>query len=151
MPTSISQLFANGNLPNIVLIITDQERTIQHWPASFLANLPAMQQLMNTGLTFENTFTGACMCSPSRATFLTSNYPAQTGVKQTGSEALPLPAEFPNLATVLAKAGYENIVWKGKWHLEGLTSPTNLKPYGVRLVGLVRPSRCHFPFQTMFS
>jgi hypothetical protein len=38
---SIIQLFANGNLPNVVLIITDQERTMQHWPSSFLANLPA--------------------------------------------------------------------------------------------------------------
>jgi arylsulfatase A-like enzyme len=118
---SISQLFANGNLPNIVLIITDQERTIQHWSASFLCNLPAMRQLMNTGLTFQNAFTGACMCSPSRATFLTSNYPAVTGVTTTGTpeppHVLPPPATFPNLATVLAKAGYETIVWKGKWHL----------------------------------
>jgi len=125
---SISQLFAGGNLPNIVLIITDQDRTIQQWPASFLSNLPAMQQLMNTGLTFQNAFTGACMCSPSRATFLTSNYPAVTGVTTTGQDTLPLPAQFPNLATVLAKAGYETIVWNGKWHLT--PGATSLAQYG---------------------
>lgn len=125
---SISQLFANGNLPNIVLIITDQDRYIQQWPASFISNLPALQQLMNTGITFQNAFTGACMCSPSRATFLTSNYPVVTGVTTTGADTLPLPAQFPNLATVLAKAGYETIVWKGKWHLA--PGATSLTQYG---------------------
>ena len=122
---SITDLFANGNLPNIVLIITDQERWLQHWPTSFLSNLTAMTQLMNSGITFEQAFTGACMCSPSRATFLTSNYPVVTGITQTdganrlasGYTNLPLPSQFPNLATVLAKAGYQTIVWKGKWHL----------------------------------
>jgi choline-sulfatase len=124
---SIQQLFTNG-LPNLVLIITDQERWPQHWP-DFFSNLPAMQQLMNTGFTFENAFAGACMCSPSRATFLTSNYPAVTGVTTTGSpeppHALPPPSKFPNLATVLAKAGYQTIVWKGKWHLSGGNGPND--------------------------
>ena len=124
---SIQSLFENGNLPNIVLIITDQERKLQHWPSSFRRHLPAMTRLMKAGLTFENAFTGASMCSPSRATFLTSNYPAVTGVTVTGSpephNALPLETVFPNLATVLAKAGYQTIVWKGKWHLGGSTGP----------------------------
>lgn len=120
---SIASLFANGNLPNLVFIITDQERNLQHYPADFLSNLPAMTQLMNTGLTFQEAHTAACMCSPSRATFLTSNYPQVTQVTTTGSpeppNPLPLPATYPNLATVLLRAGYkqENIAWRGKWHL----------------------------------
>jgi len=125
---SIAQLFENGNLPNIVLIITDQERSVQHWPG-FMSHLPAMSQLMNTGFSFENAFSGACMCSPSRATFLTSNYPAVTGVTTTGTPEpphwLPPPSTFPNLATVLAKAGYQTIVWKGKWHLSGGNGPND--------------------------
>jgi choline-sulfatase len=124
---SIQQLFANGNLPNIVLIITDQERNLQHYPADFIAKLPGTQQLMHTGLTFNQAFTGACMCTPSRAAFLTSNYPAVTGVTTTASPepvppySTPLPSAdvFPNLATVLAKAGYQTIAWRGKWHLGG--------------------------------
>src|SRR4051794_36779675 len=110
----ITDLFANGNLPNILLIITDQERRMQHWPSSFLANLPAMQQLTNSGLTFNQAFTGACMCSPSRATFLTSNYPAVTGLAKTMSPepSPPLNQSFPNLATVLARAGYPTIGWR---------------------------------------
>ena len=115
----ITDLFAGGKLPNLLLIITDQERRMQHWPSSFLGNLPAMQQLMSSGLTFNQAFAGACMCSPSRATFMTSNYPAVTLVKNTGSPEPPkaLPTTLANLATVLAKAGYETIAWRGKWHL----------------------------------
>ena len=29
---SIEQLFANGNKPNIMIIITDQERALSEWP-----------------------------------------------------------------------------------------------------------------------
>ena len=148
---SIKNLFADGKFPNIIMIITDQERTIQHWPSTFMTELPAMTQLMGTGLTFENAFTGACMCSPSRATFLTSNYPAVTGVKQTGSPepAHVLPTTLANLASVLSTAGYKTIVWKGKWHLGAATGPeaygfsgwdapdagTDLNPNGTTLGG----------------
>lgn len=120
---SITSLFASGNLPNLVFLITDQERSLQHYPSTFLSQLPAMQQLMNNGITFQQAYTAACMCSPSRATFLTSNYPAVTKVTTTGSPepstALPPASVFPNLATVLQQAGYaaQNIAWRGKWHL----------------------------------
>lgn len=118
----LSDLFANGKRPNLVFIITDQERSVQHWPG-FASKLPAMQQLAASGLTFNQAFTGACMCSPSRATFLTSNYPAVTGVTTTGSpeppNALPKVETFPNLATVLKRGGYSSCAWLGKWHLGG--------------------------------
>jgi arylsulfatase A-like enzyme len=118
---SIADLFANGNRPNLLFIITDQERTLQHWPISFMSQMPALQQLMNTGLTFQQAFTGAAMCSPSRATFLTSNYPAVTGVTTTGTPEppVPLPTSFSNLANVLSAGGYGSCTWKGKWHLGG--------------------------------
>ncbi|HEY6186463.1 MAG TPA: sulfatase-like hydrolase/transferase [Pyrinomonadaceae bacterium] len=119
---SITDLFTSGKRPNLVFIITDQERNIQHWP-SFLNQLPAMQQLMGKGLTFNRAFTAACMCSPSRSAFLTSNYPAVTGVTSTGSPepptSLPQPNVLANLATVLTKAGYSTCAWRGKWHLGG--------------------------------
>jgi arylsulfatase A-like enzyme len=120
---SIFDLFSNGNKPNVLFIITDQERALQRWPASFMDNLPAMQQLMSTGLTFQRAFTPAAMCSPSRATFLTSQYPAQTGVTRTGTPEPPvaLPAGITTLATVLQKAGY-TCAWRGKWHLGGGSS-----------------------------
>ena len=38
--------------PNIVLIITDQEREVMHWPEGWAEdNLPARNRLMANGLT----------------------------------------------------------------------------------------------------
>lgn len=118
----IDDLFADGKKPNLVFIITDQERALMHWPDDFAEkNLPALSRLMNNGLSFHQAFTNACCCSPSRATLLTSRYPSDHGVTTTGSPQPPfsLPKDLTNLATVLNKAGYR-CEWRGKWHLGGV-------------------------------
>ena len=117
----VSELFQDGKKPNLLFIITDQERSLQHWPTSFtLDNLPAMTRLQKHGLEFTQYFTNSCMCSPSRATLLTSQFPVQTGVTSTGSPEprVHLPKDLENLATVLNKVGY-HCEWHGKWHLGG--------------------------------
>ena len=118
--------------PNIVLIITDQQRSLQHWPADWVAkNLPATQRLIDTGMTFTHAFSAANECSPSRATFVTSTYDTINKIWRTGPpQNLPVPPGLPNLATVLQQAGYQTF-WKGKWHL--LLNPApNLEAYGFR-------------------
>ncbi|OWJ63719.1 sulfatase-like hydrolase/transferase [Inquilinus limosus] len=135
----ISDLFANGHKPNILILITDQERALSEWPESYRATLAgklkAMQALQANGLSFDHAFTGACMCAPSRATFLTSQYPIVTGCTTTGGSTLPPPAEMPNLATVLGQAGYA-CYWIGKWHLLGSQEPggpgTTLSEWGFQ-------------------
>lgn len=142
----ISDLFANGAKPNILILITDQERALSEWPESYRATLAgkleAMQALAANGLSFDHAFTGACMCAPSRATFLTSQYPIVTGCTTTGGSTLPTPpgvldpvAGVPNLATVLGQAGYA-CYWIGKWHLLGSnepgTSDTTLSEWGFQ-------------------
>ena len=68
--------------PNIVLIITDQEREVMHWPEGWAeANLRARSRLMEHGMRFTNAYCNSATCSPSRATLLTGLYPAQHGVK----------------------------------------------------------------------
>ena len=110
---------------NIVVFITDQERAIQHFPRDWARrHLPGLTRLQDHGLTFENAFCNACMCSPSRATLMTGYFPAQHGVKYTLEENMPddefpqveLPPGFKNMASVMSEAGY-NTVYKGKWHL----------------------------------
>ena len=113
--------------PNIVLIITDQEREVRHWPEGWAeANLPARARLMEHGLHFTHAYCNSATCSPSRATLLTGLYPAQHGVKtllqshnpkNKAQNRLPvLPPHLPNLARVLEAAGYY-VVYKGKFHL----------------------------------
>jgi choline-sulfatase len=82
--------------------------------------------LLAHGLQFTRAQCNAAACSPSRATLLTGLYPAQHGVKHViqcndpkneVQRHLPiLPSHLPNLATVMAAAGY-HVVLKGKFHL----------------------------------
>jgi arylsulfatase A-like enzyme len=113
--------------PNLLVIITDQEREVMHWPAGWAdANLPARSRLMAHGLHFSRAQCNAAACSASRATFFTGLYPAQHGVKNVIEFNKPsdraqrrlavLPSRLPNLATVLAAAGY-HVEFKGKFHL----------------------------------
>jgi len=117
---AITKLFENGNKPNIVIIITDQQRALQHYPKDFIKDkLPALKWLMDNGLSFDRAFTASCACAPSRATFLTSQYPAKHKTTNTGQmePKRPLNVQLPNLAHVLKEAGYETRAWLGKWHL----------------------------------
>jgi arylsulfatase A-like enzyme len=113
--------------PNIVLIITDQEREVRHWPDGWAeANLPARSRLMEHGMQFTNAYCNSATCSPSRATLLTGLYSARHGVKtllqsndpqNKAQNRLPvLPPHLPNLARVLEAEGY-HVVYKGKFHL----------------------------------
>jgi choline-sulfatase len=113
--------------PNILLIVTDQEREPMHWPEGWAeANLPSRNQLLANGLQFNRAQCNTAACSASRATLMTGLYPAQHGVKNLVSSDDPkdkvqrhlpvLPSSLPNLATVMADAGYHSVL-KGKFHL----------------------------------
>ncbi len=114
------------NQPNIVLILTDQERQVRYFPEQWIENnLPNFNRLRNRGISFSNNFCNSSMCSPSRATLFTGLYPAQHQVTDTLPEAAgknhsdsvhDLNPGTPNLAHVLKSAGYQ-VVYKGKWHL----------------------------------
>jgi arylsulfatase A-like enzyme len=131
---------------NVLIFITDQERAIQHFPPGWAEeNLPGQTRLRQTGLTLDRAFCNACMCSPSRATFLTGYFPAQHGVKWTLEEDMSPPANpqqelsvtFKNLATVMAAAGYTT-PYKGKFHVtkpaneNGIYVPEDVNKYGFQ-------------------
>ena len=126
---------------NVVMFITDQERAIQHFPIGWAQeNLPGFTELQKNGLTFNNAFTNACMCSPARSTLMSGYFPAQHGVKYTLEANMPSPTypqvplstSLANIATVMSAAGY-NVVYKGKWHCSkpaGSTwTPADLQAY----------------------
>lgn len=126
------------NLPkNVVIFITDQERALQHFPKDWeTSNLHGLTRLKQNGLTFDNAFTNACMCSAARSTWMSGCFPAQHGVKYTLEANMDgprypqveLPPDLPNIATVMADAGFsdDRIVYKGKWHC---SKPADKKNY----------------------
>jgi arylsulfatase A-like enzyme len=100
--------------PNILLLITDQQRYPRHWPdsAGWLRELmPNDAELARTGLTFRNAFCNTAMCSPSRATLLTGQYPAQHGVTLTHTtgdlrpDRSNAPSIFLTMGDILRRPG----------------------------------------------
>ena len=54
--------------PNVLIIITDQEREVMHWPAGWAeANLPARRRLMANGLHFTRAQCNTAACSSSQS------------------------------------------------------------------------------------
>ena len=132
---------------NLLIILTDQERAIQHFPRGWAAkNLPGLTRIKRHGLSFERAFTNACMCSPARSTLMTGYFTAQHGVKHTLEASMPadkypqieLDTSFANLATVLTAAGYE-VVYKGKFHCnKPAAGDENWVPEDVNKFGFTR-------------
>jgi arylsulfatase A-like enzyme len=93
--------------PNLILLITDQQRYPQHWPdePGWLAELmPNDTELARTGLSFTQAFCNTCMCTPSRTTLYSGQYPAQHGLPLTLTMGDLLP-DRRNLPFVLETAG----------------------------------------------
>jgi choline-sulfatase len=130
------------NQPNIVLILTDQERFPRHWPDGWAdANLPHRKRLADTGITFTQAVCNSCMCSPSRATLFTGLYPQRTGVEDTLTEdgrysdtEQALSLQTQNMAKLLKSAGY-NVIYKGKWHLSKPANGSELSTEDVSAYG----------------
>ena len=110
--------------PDLIFIITDQERATMHFPAGWEAsNLPTLTKLKLNGFTFNNATCNTAMCSPSRSTLFTGTYPAQHQVTQTLTEGgayspgeIQLNNQTPNIGRILSDAGYD-VQYRGKWHM----------------------------------
>lgn len=118
--------------PNLLILMTDQQRTAQHMPGGWVRdNLPNLWVLHQSGVSFPNAMTNTTACSPSRATLWTSTYPPLNGVMAVGGnlnlpqdvvtkpKATPLPlATLGQVLATLAPSGFNyQIAYKGKWHL----------------------------------
>ena len=106
--------------PNIVMVLVDDMR----WDDMRVAGhpfieTPNMDRLAREGARFTNAFAITPLCSPSRATFLTGQYPHINGVADnTARPSHNLPV-FP---LELQHAGYRTGFF-GKWHMGNDDSP----------------------------
>jgi N-acetylglucosamine-6-sulfatase len=100
-----SPALARNNRPNIVFIVTDDQRWDTLWA------MPTVKsRLVDRGVTFSNGFVSNPLCCPARASILTGDYSHTTGV-YTNKERSPYGGfgafdDRSTLATWLQKAGY---------------------------------------------
>lgn len=101
--------------PNILFITTDQQRwDCVHANGNDIIRTPAMDRLAAEGARFTHSYTSAAACVPSRATWITGQYPHTHGATDTSGRHF-LPPGTPTLMSLLSAAGYHT-VGVGKMH-----------------------------------
>jgi len=91
-------------MPNLVFILTDDQRFDALGCVNPLVQTPAMDSLAKRGVLFRNAFVATSICSPSRACCLTGRYGSANGVPGLG---MSLHRSEVTFAQLLKKAGYQ--------------------------------------------
>ena len=107
---------ASDKPPNVLFIMADQFR----WDCvgangNALIRTPHLDRLAEDGVTFENSFTNAISCVPSRACLMTGQYAHIHGVGAPGG-GRGIDPNTPLMPGRFARAGYSSI-GVGKMHL----------------------------------
>ena len=101
----LEKLTSQNNKPDLIFIITDQERATQNFPDNWERdNLKTLTFLKVNGFSFERAFCNTCMCSPSRSSLLTGTYPAQHKVTETLTTGGPF-SQVVSVCVTLCCAG----------------------------------------------
>jgi arylsulfatase A-like enzyme len=131
-----------GELPNVVFLMADDLGWMDtaHYGSDFYET-PNVDRLASEGMAFRTAYAANPLCSPTRASLLTGQYPARLGItapvchadEERLESALPstapadeplltpesatrLPHDQTTLSEVLSEAGYTTGHF-GKWHL----------------------------------
>lgn len=122
-----------SNRPNILLLVTDQERSLADIPGGL--PLPAHEWLQQHGISFSNYHVNTTPCGPSRSVIYTGMHTQHTGL-YANPNSPPFPQLSRDMQTVgkmLRAVGYRT-PYKGKWHLSNINEGLQLRgvPSGAR-------------------
>jgi arylsulfatase A-like enzyme len=134
---------ATDTRPDIVIIMTDEERAIPPYESADVRTwrdrvLTGRRWFDEHGVSFTRHYTGSLACVPSRPTIFTGQYPDLHGVTQTDGIGKAYndsrmrwlrPGEVPTLGNWFRAAGYDTH-YDGKWHIShaDLEDPQTGKP-----------------------
>ena len=116
--------------PNILLIMTDEERYAPPYESAAVAefrrmHMPSRERIRSGGLELHRHYAGSTACVPSRATLFTGQYPSLHGVSKTDGIAKKNtdpamgwldPDQVPTLGDWFRAGGYQTH-YRGKWHI----------------------------------
>lgn len=110
--------------PNILFVVTDDQGP---WALGVSgqsqAKTPRIDRLAAEGVRFTNALTPTPVCSPARASIMTSRYGSELGITDWINPSVDigvgLAANIPTWPGLLRQRGYETALF-GKWHLGDL-------------------------------
>jgi arylsulfatase A-like enzyme len=109
---------------NILLITSDQQRWDALGALSSRIQTPNLDRLAEDGILFTRGYTVNPVCTPSRCTMLTGQYPSRHGCYHVGTS---LPRDYgPTVAHRLADAGYFTALL-GKAHFQQCLDPESFE------------------------
>jgi arylsulfatase A-like enzyme len=125
--------------PNVIFILTDDQGWGDaHFAGHPYVKTPHLDRLAAGGTWFKQFYVAATVCSPSRAAFMTSHYPARHQIHGHFAEhptnavrSMPnwLDPKTTTLPDLLKSAGYATAHF-GKWHLGGGNGAPPPEDYG---------------------
>lgn len=104
--------------PNVLLITTDQHHHSAIGGETSLLRTEALSRLTREGTQFNRAYCNNPLCSPSRASIITGQYPSVHGCWTNG---VALPEDSATIGGLLAKRGYQTSLL-GKAHFQPLVS-----------------------------
>ncbi|RQG92948.1 DUF4976 domain-containing protein [Natrarchaeobius halalkaliphilus] len=121
--------------PNVLFVLTDQERYDCSAPDGPPVETETMDRLSSQGKRFSQAFTPISICSSARASLLTGRFPHGHGMLNNCHEAdairTDLPPDIPTFSEALEANGYD-CTYTGKWHVGRNRTPEN---YGFSYLG----------------
>lgn len=117
---SINGVSQNTELPNIVVIYTDDQgygdvSCNEHNTPAFTPNI---DRIAKQGVLFTQGYVCAPTCAPSRAGLMSGNYPQRLGIYKVGDPFQTLPVDLKIAPQYFKEKGYVTGLI-GKWHLGG--------------------------------
>lgn len=139
--TSYATAISANERPNIVFIMADDQAPWALKASGYPhAHTPNLDRVAREGMRFTNAFTPTPVCSPSRASVMTSRYGSELGITDwihpKEDKGVGLDERYATWPRILKDAGYQTALI-GKWHLGDMTEqhPTK-RGYGF-FTGLI--------------
>ncbi|HYO82234.1 MAG TPA: sulfatase-like hydrolase/transferase, partial [Bryobacteraceae bacterium] len=107
---------AQRTTPNIVLVLSDDHSYPYLGCYGSGTRTPVFDAFASAGMRFDNMFTAAPQCVPSRAAFMTGRSPVAVRM---GRFSSPLPPDVKTVPEHLRAAGYYTGVCRRNYHLDG--------------------------------
>jgi choline-sulfatase len=120
--------------PDILIVMADQLTTAaMPFHGNEVTKAPAMAELAESGVVFDNAYTASPLCTPARASLMTGLLPSRT---QSYDNAAGFSSEIPTFAHHLRARGYRTVL-AGKMHFCG---PDQLHGFEERLTTDIYPA-----------